>query len=827
MSRKEIISEEIAASLNVKDAAQYALSCATGDVTRHAADMFINSKDKFSKENLINLAVAFGMEEIRKVVSTLISSISSAVQNAKYGEFLNKIWNLLLSLAKIGKVLRFINIYKYFWKSKKQPLDIVIPVNPPRRHINFIPSSLFWTVLYMHINDKDNASIRSNNVLIRQLNKEEYIIEFLYKTVSVEYKNHKYLIEDIKFDVQFKDKNISNILGKFDNLNIKQKFSYENFSSFLDFIPRENVRKDIIENFNIYYTSLCNKIGEDFINNKGTYIYTTKIKGTQTDTSSYAVSILLDELKALGVFIDPKDYHRLIHELVYILSFVSFPDIIGYDMENDFNRGYILLKNCKIIKLFGIDITAYITSASNRIKLSKFCASACPFYDNKILSHVPYINSWIYDQLREDDLVKNIDSKQEALSVIIASAEASYDDAIKVWCEFITCFENLGKEAFRKVKVFNLKLEKIIDTIEIDNPEYIKWKEENDRTNESDEKHEAFNTDEELSDEDHIDKKSNKHHSKKSRKSRKHDIKHDVIKEMFGYIRNNAPNKTIKSEKIIKNVVQSEVNDVYKNFDTLYLREECYSKLSSIITKFRDNREEIENLGLRYKMCVLLYGAPGTGKSSTIAAVASFLGKNIYYVNFTNVETNEDMHLLFDYVQKHCANGGMIVMEDIDSMTKIVHQRAAKPDSELTISNLVNSKQNSLTLEYMLNLLDGTLTKDGLVFFATTNHIEILDEAFIRAGRFETIIHLQKADKYQISTIYKRFFGDNINPKILNRIPEDKYTPAEIIDALRCYVLNKEDDEIMLKKFLINPLDEDYSEFSDGNISLISSEDIN
>ena len=45
--------------------------------------------------------------------------------------------------------------------------------------------------------------------------------------------------------------------------------------------------------------------------------------------------------------------------------------------------------------------------------------------------------------------------------------------------------------------------------------------------------------------------------------------------------------------------------------------------------------------GFRNKLCVLLSGPPGTGKSSTIDVVGSYLEKDIYYINLKNVSCDE------------------------------------------------------------------------------------------------------------------------------------------------------------------------------------------
>jgi ATP-dependent 26S proteasome regulatory subunit len=95
-----------------------------------------------------------------------------------------------------------------------------------------------------------------------------------------------------------------------------------------------------------------------------------------------------------------------------------------------------------------------------------------------------------------------------------------------------------------------------------------------------------------------------------------------------------------------------------------------------------------------------------------------------------------------------------------------------------------------LSLEYFLNILQGTLTRDNSVFIATTNHLEILDPAFYRPGRFDIKIEMKPADHYQIEQIYQTFFDRPINQENLKQISEFKWTPAQFIFKFAEYISN-------------------------------------
>lgn len=286
------------------------------------------------------------------------------------------------------------------------------------------------------------------------------------------------------------------------------------------------------------------------------------------------------------------------------------------------------------------------------------------------------------------------------------------------------------------------------------------------------------------------------------------------------------PSKTITTTRIVTKVVTEHVNNVYKDMSNLYLRKDDKRRLLNCLLQFKENKKLLKELGIPNKLGIMLYGEPGTGKSSSIHAIASFLKKNIYYIQLNEIKTNAQLRMLFNHVTKNCADGGIIVMEDIDAMTSIVHKRMHTSDSiSFQHNNTNNSDDDSdsvksdklssvsssstysstseLTLEFFLNILQGSLTSDESIFITTTNHIEKLDPAFYRDGRFDVKIEMKAADHDQMNDIYERFFSRSIPEHIIQKIPEYKFTPATLISKFREYLLEPNtDDMIILDSFM-------------------------
>ena len=253
-----------------------------------------------------------------------------------------------------------------------------------------------------------------------------------------------------------------------------------------------------------------------------------------------------------------------------------------------------------------------------------------------------------------------------------------------------------------------------------------------------------------------------------------------------------VPDKEIIEKVFEPSILTKQINEKFKTFETLYLREPDIKKLMSILNKFKNSTQLFDEYGLPNKLGIMLYGLPGTGKTTTIHAIASYLQKDIYYVNLSTVESNEELQLVFDHIVLQVTGGGIIVFEDIDAMTNVVHDR---------VNNLMNDN-DKLTLEYFLNLLQGSLTRDGTIFIATTNHLDKLDPAFYRTGRFDVKIDMKLCNHYQIGQIFKKFVGKQINEKVLKLIKEDIFTPADIIYHLVNYIECEDDDELIMDKFI-------------------------
>ena len=107
-----------------------------------------------------------------------------------------------------------------------------------------------------------------------------------------------------------------------------------------------------------------------------------------------------------------------------------------------------------------------------------------------------------------------------------------------------------------------------------------------------------------------------------------------------------------------------------------------------------------------------------------------------------------------------------------------------------TNKDLLDSK-DKLTLDILLNILDGILTTSGQIIIMTTNHKEILDKALIRPGRIDVFLELSKCNGDMISKLCKNFYNvaelKNNEKDIIESIAEYEYSPAHVMNIFRRY----------------------------------------
>ncbi|KAJ3151013.1 hypothetical protein HDU89_002223 [Geranomyces variabilis] len=147
--------------------------------------------------------------------------------------------------------------------------------------------------------------------------------------------------------------------------------------------------------------------------------------------------------------------------------------------------------------------------------------------------------------------------------------------------------------------------------------------------------------------------------------------------------------------------------------------------------------------GIPYRRGYLLYGPPGSGKTSFIQALAGELEYNICVMNLSERGMTDDRlsHLL-----NHAPPRSIILLEDVDA----AFINRAQTDKQ--------GFQSMVTFSGLLNSLDGVTSSEERIIFMTTNHVSRLDPALIRPGRVDVKVLLDDANADQARQMFLRFF---------------------------------------------------------------------
>ncbi|XP_043708550.1 AAA-ATPase At5g57480-like [Telopea speciosissima] len=230
-------------------------------------------------------------------------------------------------------------------------------------------------------------------------------------------------------------------------------------------------------------------------------------------------------------------------------------------------------------------------------------------------------------------------------------------------------------------------------------------------------------------------------------------------------------------------------------FDTLAMDPAKKAEIMADLRVFSDGQSFYQNTGRAWKRGYLLYGPPGTGKSSMIAAMANYLGYDIYDLELTEVHNNSELRKLL----MKTTSKSIIVIEDIDcsinltNRTKPISAAGRDPLSPDLRGGSGEDGGTSITLSGLLNFTDGLWSCCGSerIFVFTTNHIEKLDPALLRSGRMDMHIYMSFCSFPALKILLKNYLGlneeevEDENLKELEEvIDEAQMTPADISEVL-------------------------------------------
>ncbi|OCB90787.1 P-loop containing nucleoside triphosphate hydrolase protein [Sanghuangporus baumii] len=240
-----------------------------------------------------------------------------------------------------------------------------------------------------------------------------------------------------------------------------------------------------------------------------------------------------------------------------------------------------------------------------------------------------------------------------------------------------------------------------------------------------------------------------------------HNSKRSVLKDFIMATREEYLKTTVSKVTVHLSNHGAWMNGVTKkrrSLNTLILPEGAKEELLRDMREFLGSEEWYVWAGVPHRRGYLLYGKPGTGKSSTIHALASELELKIYFIQLSSQGLDDyQLSSLVSSAPSRC----ILLLEDIDCAFPSREEDDDLEDKKTTDAfgnTIIRYPQSRVTLSGLLNVLDSVTSEEGRITFATTNHIERLDPALIRAGRMDVKVEYKFATRYQIQETYLRFF---------------------------------------------------------------------
>ena len=186
--------------------------------------------------------------------------------------------------------------------------------------------------------------------------------------------------------------------------------------------------------------------------------------------------------------------------------------------------------------------------------------------------------------------------------------------------------------------------------------------------------------------------------------------------------------------------------------------------------------ERFEHFGIKPPRGIMLFGAPGTGKTLIAKAIANEAKANFITIKGPELiskwvgESEKAVREVFKKAKQ--SSPSIVFLDEFESIAGM--RRSNSGDGSDVMNRVVNQ---------LLSSMDGVEGMEGVIVVAATNRPEMIDPALLRSGRFERVLHVPPPDRDSLKAILKihakdmplgRFKLEDLSSKM------DNYTGADI-----------------------------------------------
>lgn len=218
-------------------------------------------------------------------------------------------------------------------------------------------------------------------------------------------------------------------------------------------------------------------------------------------------------------------------------------------------------------------------------------------------------------------------------------------------------------------------------------------------------------------------------------------------------------------------MIASQTGPVFQKFTTqtdelLKFENSKMSEVLEEVKKFWTLKQSFNQLGFLHNRGILLYGPPGSGKSSLIQQITEQMVGQGDVVFFTSCQINPVIGCLKAFRQVEPSRRAVVVLEDLDEYMSYQERD-------------------------LLQLLDGENSVDNVLYLGTTNYINKLSQRLMRPGRFDKKVLIDFPPVEGRLVYLQNKLGDIEAPEKIKMIAEmtDKFSFGhlrELVIAVFC-----------------------------------------